>query len=77
LWRVACQEIFEVQVLFQVKDTADFFLANPDGKIFWVQGSVLAVMRLNRCVAALAGFLKPIPQDQRLQSSSDQIYRRT
>ena len=40
-WRVGYQEILEVQVLFQVKDAADFFLADPYGKIFGVQFSVL------------------------------------
>ncbi|MDO9070675.1 MAG: hypothetical protein Q7V36_04075, partial [Deltaproteobacteria bacterium] len=56
-------------------DAADFFLAEPDGKIFGVQVSVLAIMRLNQALRYrnLAGFLKPRPQDQRLRSSSAQI----
>jgi hypothetical protein len=75
--RVGYQEILEVQVLFQVKDAADFFLADPDGKIFGVQFSVLAIMRLNQALPHrnLADFLRPRPQDQGLRSSSAQIQR--
>jgi hypothetical protein len=54
--RVAYQEILEVQVLFQVKDTTDFFLANPDGKFFGVQFSVLAIMRLNQTLGYNPGW---------------------
>ena len=34
---VGYQEIFEIQVLFQVEDAPDFFLTDPDGKILGCQ----------------------------------------